>query len=99
MAVFKSTDNGELIITCNCGCEEGIHLKIDKTDYDDFAIWTYMSGNFYRDQNDSAWQVIKKKCKKIWAIIANKDYYYSDVLMNADEFKQFKEYINNIEAK
>lgn len=97
MAVLKSADNGEMIVTCNCGCDEGIHLRVYKNDWGEFSNLTYMNGNFYRDQNDSVWQVAKKKCKKIWAVIANKDYYYSDVIMNGDEFRQFKEYINSVE--
>lgn len=39
-----------------------------------------MNGDWYRDQNDSIFRIIGRKLKKIWAIIRNKDYYYSDVI-------------------
>ena len=53
---------------------------------------TYTNGNFYNEQG-SGW---RNKLKKIWAIIRNKDFYYSDVIMKKDEFIEFKDYINSI---
>ena len=35
-----------------------------------------------------------EKLKKIWAIICNKDFYYSDIVMTKEDFKEFKEWIN-----
>ena len=52
-----------------------------------------MNGNFYKDQYGML-GILKEKLKKIWAIIRNKDYYYSDVVMNGEDFNRFKEYIN-----
>lgn len=96
MAVMISEDKKDLIVTCKCGCQEAIHIKIDDEDKDSdyYAIQTYMNGNWYRDQGDRVLRTIGRKLKKIWAIIRNKDYYYSDVLMSREDFKKFKEYIN-----
>lgn len=33
MAVFKNFKDDELIVSCKCGCDKGIHLKIH--DYED----------------------------------------------------------------
>lgn len=30
MAVLKNFDGNELCVNCTCGCDEGIHIKIDK---------------------------------------------------------------------
>lgn len=30
MAVLRTEDGKELILTCRCGCDDGIHFKIDK---------------------------------------------------------------------
>lgn len=35
-----------------------------------------------------------EKLKKIWAIICNKDFYYSDIVLTKDDFKEFKEWVN-----
>lgn len=96
MAVMISDDKKELIVTCECGCEDAIHFRVDDTDkdYDCYAIQTYMNGNWYRDQNDTILRCIIRKLKKIWAIIRSKDFYYSEITMNRDDFQKYKEYIN-----
>ena len=77
MAVMKNFDGNEIYIDCYCGCNDGIRFRIDKTDPDLYCFTTYTNGNFYREQSDSIFRVIRKKMKKIWAIIRNKDFYYS----------------------
>lgn len=99
MAVFFNKAKDELIVNCNCGCEDTVHLRIDTNDYDYYAIWTYLNGNFYTDQNATVFKTIGKKLKKIWAIIRNKDYYYSDVVMNRAEFMELVDFINSAAPK
>ena len=96
MSTLKNKDNTELFIDCNCGCNEGIRFRIDKEDYDYYCFMTYTNGNFYRDQDETLWKVFYKKLKKIWAIIRNKDFYYAEIVMNKNEFEEFKEYINKL---
>jgi hypothetical protein len=97
MAVLKSKDGTELLVDCNCGCNDGVRLRIDNDDFDFYCFMSYINGSFYRDQNDTMWYVFLKKIKKILAIIRNKDFYYAEIIMNKNEFKEFKEYINSIE--
>lgn len=96
MAVLKNKDNTEFLVDCNCGCNDGVRFRIDKEDYDYYCFMSYTNGNFYRDQDETLWKVFCKKLKKIWAIIRNKDFYYAEIMMNKDEFNEFKEYINNL---
>ena len=94
MAILLDEENKELIITCDCGCEDACHIKIEKDDFtNDYALLSYMNGKFYND-TDSILDTIKRKCKKIWAIIRNKDYYYSDIIMTEEDYKKFKKYVN-----
>ena len=88
MALFKNFDGDELTISCNCGCDDGIHFKITDFGIDTFAFATFTNGNFYKDH------VLKNKLKKIWAIIRNKDFYYSEIVFSKNDFKQFKDWIN-----
>ena len=97
MAVLKNKDGQELYIDCNCGCNDGIRVSIHKDDFAYYCLWTYTNGNFYTEQCETVLKVIYKKLKKIWAIIRNKDFYYSDVKMTKDEFEEFRDYINSIE--
>ena len=97
MAVLKNKNGTELYIDCNCGCNDGIRIKIHKDDFDYYCFWTYTNGNFYTEQGETIFRTIRRKLEKIWAIIRNKDFYYSDVLMTKEEFNEFREYINSIE--
>ena len=90
MAILKNTKNDELIISCKCGCDEGIHLKIYQ-DEDEYSFMTFTNGNFYKEQGSA----FINKAKKIWAIIRNKDFYYSDICLSKREFNEFKKWINN----
>lgn len=92
MAVLKSKDNKELIISCKCGCDEGVHIKIDDS-CGDYAYQVFTNGNFYKEQY-GMFGVLKEKLKKILAIIRNKDYYYSDIIMSKEDFNEFKDWIN-----
>ena len=95
MAVFKSNDNNnELIVTCGCCCDESMRITIWHNHPDDYAFIGYLNGRFYSEQECGVLGTIKKKFKKIWAILMNKDYYYSDIRMNKAEFETFKEWIH-----
>lgn len=41
MAVFKNFKDDELIVNCECGCDEGIHFKIYDYKDGDYAFLTY----------------------------------------------------------
>ena len=89
MAVFKNFADNELIVSCKCGCDEGIHFKIQDYGDGDYAFLTYINGSFYSQQS-----TFSDKLRKIWAIIRNKDFYYSDIVLTKDDFKEFKEWVN-----
>lgn len=96
MAVMRSKDGNDLVVDCSCGCDNGIRIRVDKEDNDSYFFLSYTSGNFYRESSDKIWCVIYRKLKKIWYIIRNKDYHYSDICMSKDEFKEFQAYISSI---
>ena len=97
MAALKNKDGTELYIDCNCGCNEGIRFKVFKDNFGYYCFMSYTNGSFYVEQGNTVWGALCKKLEKIWAIIRNKDYYYSDVVMTKTEFEEFREYINAIE--
>lgn len=97
MSILISKDKKELIVSCNCGCNNGLRLKIDKEDPEYFCYTSYLNGNWYRDQDKKIRCVVWEKIKKIIAVIFNKDFCYSEVIMTKEDFKVFKEYINGID--
>ena len=98
-SVLKSADGKDLILTCNCGCGDAIHFRIDTEDPDYYFWMSYMNGNWYRDQNHSVCDVFRTKLKKIWRIIRNKDHHYSDIVMTPEDFEKFREYVNSMTNK
>lgn len=90
--IFKNQDGRELIVTCKCGEDEGLHIKIGRDDRN-YMYQYYLSGNFYSDQ-ECVIRAIVKKIKKIWAIIMNKDFYYAEIIMSKREFETYKEWLN-----
>ena len=104
LAVLKSADDKDLIVTCRCGCDEGVHIRIERDDpainidpeNDTLCYVTCLSSNWYRDQGKRIGYVIWDKLRKIWAIIRNKDFYYSEILMTRKDFETFREYINGV---
>lgn len=92
MAVLKTKDNSEMVVVCKCGCDEGIRIKID-TEFGDYAYMTYLSGNFYREQ-EGIFRCLCEKLKKICKIIINKDFYYSEIIMSKEDWEEYKKWIN-----
>ena len=101
MSVMMSGDRKELVVNCDCTakCDNTIHFRVDKEDNEDYMMMTYLSGNWYHDQDDTIFRVVGRKLRKIWAIIRNKDFYYSDVVMTDKDFAEFKEYVNQFGGK
>ena len=97
MSVMINKDGDAMVLDCSCGCNEGLKIRVDKYSEDNYSVISYTNGNFYRDQNDTVWHVIAKKLKKIWCIIRNKDYCYSEICMSRRDFEQFREYLLSIE--
>lgn len=94
---MTNKDRTESILTCKCGCDDGIRLAISKDDDNHFAYLSYFNGAFYQDQDDTILRVIRKKWNKIKAVLFNKDFYYAEIVMNRNDFEEFKEFVNNVE--
>ena len=94
MSVLMTNDKKELITTCNCGCDEGIRIKIYPEDNDTYSFMTYLKGHFYSEQDRTLLRVLFWKLKRIWKILIGKDFYYSEIIMTKYEYKEFKGYIN-----
>lgn len=79
--VFKK-DN-EIIVTCNCGCEEGFYIKKN-----DNLIWiSSISSNFYTNQNDLKY-IMKEKYSKLKKLYHNKNIYVGEIILKEKELKE-----------
>ena len=96
MAVMRNASGTDIMLDCRCGCDDGVRIRVDRDDPDYYCFMTYTNGEFYRAQGDTFWGVFCKKMKKIWAILRNKDYYYSEIVMSNIEFNTFREYLDQV---
>ena len=99
MAVLFNTERTEMIISCHCGCNEGYRFRIDKDKIgkeESYVFCSILNGNWYSDQNANFWTIWSKKLRKIWAVLANKDFYYSEVMMSKKDFEEFKQWVCEI---
>lgn len=92
MAVLNNKEKTECIVTCKCGCSEGIYFVVDKDDTDMYAIAILVGNGFYSETG--ILRSIKKKLQKIWEIICEKDRYLSEIIMTKEEFTEFKRFLN-----
>ena len=92
MSILESVEGKDLVLFCECGCDTGIHIKVDVDDNDLYSVLTYTNGAFYDSQRGVIGTIVNK-LKKIWDIIWNKDYYYSEVLLSKEDFQKVKEWI------
>lgn len=98
--VYKSTENDEFIVTCDCGCS-GLRFKMGVLDFgnnniEDREMYiSLVTSEFYNGQNN-IWLSFFEKCKRIWCVIANKEYYYAEVALTPTQWKDFKKAVNKI---
>lgn len=50
VAILMSKDKKELILSCDCGCDNGLHIRIDKDTSKYLCYISYISGDYYRNQ-------------------------------------------------
>lgn len=90
MATFKTSDNNQLIISCSCGCDEGLRVSIDNDNDEIYCYQTYLSGNWSKEQKG-----FLDKLKKIWRILINKDYFYSEICLSREDWEEYKKWVNS----
>ena len=95
MATFQTKDGDGLYLDCSCGCGEGLKVEV-RRDADLYVLLSYTSGNFYRAQ-ESGWRRFRKKLKKIFCILRNREYVYSEICMTRSDLEEFKAYVARIE--
>ena len=65
MSLLFTEDKKELIVTCNCGCEDAFHFVLDDMGDDYFSFLTFMKADFnteyYKgDPGDRFWLNARK---------------------------------------
>lgn len=90
MSVLKTSDNNQLIITCSCGCGDSLHIRIDNDNDESYYYLSYLNGNWYSEQKGFG-----SKLRKIWRILTNRDYCYSEICLTKENWEEYKKWINS----
>ena len=86
--ITYSRDDKKCVLSCKCGCGDSVQLVIEEDD-DLYFFQTLLDCAWNYEQRGWLWRF-----KKIWAILRNKDYHYSEICLNKEEFEEYKEWIN-----
>lgn len=70
---------------CKCGCSNGIKFETFK-DEEDVVYISFVTDMFYAIQ-DKFFKRLKEKIKRIWYVLANKEYTYFDIAVKKEELK------------
>lgn len=75
-----------IIVNCDCGCDEEIHIKKyrgDDNTPDDYYI-TISESKFYSKQ-DGIFRLIKRRLKSIWRAMLGKEYQLCEINITKDD--------------
>lgn len=78
-----------VIVNCNCGCEEEIHIKRFDDDNEEYYLSIHES-KFSSKQN-GLWRTFKERIKSIWRIIRGKEYLLCDIVLTKSELNELVE--------
>lgn len=95
MPALITKDKRELILDCKCGCDDAIKFIVDleDADHDIVMFTTFLTGKWFSNQETFKSKFVNK-VKRIWGVLRNKDYCYAEQVLTKEDFKIFKEYIN-----
>ena len=88
---MKDNNDKYCSLYCSCGCDEGVILKAEKDECLGYAF-SLVSDVYYIAQHSTIWR-FKEKCRRIWSIIRNKEYYYFNIWIDEEDIKEFKEFV------
>lgn len=99
MPAFITKDKKELILDCKCGCDDAMKFIVDLEDADSDIIMfaTFLTSKWYSKQKTLRYR-FADKVKRIWKVLRNKDYCYAEQVLTKEDFKTFKEYINQFDV-
>lgn len=89
--IFYNNEKDECILSCHCGCGDSVQISVEHKGLgDNYCFVSFLDSAWNFEQQGWFWRF-----KKIWMILRNKDYYYSDICMTKAEFEEFKKWINS----
>lgn len=100
--IYKSLNNSvkDFVVTCNCGCQEGMEFRFVKENIKDNNYQEYyieFCTSKWDTEQDHGLNRFVYVLKKIWSIIRGKDFYYSEIILTPKQWQQFRKCINGVD--
>lgn len=95
MAVLTNKRKNEIVVTCSCGCKNGVHPEIRKDENETTAFLSLVSDKFFSEQG-GFFSRLAEKLRRILCILLNKEYSYFEVCLNETDLREFKEFVSSL---
>lgn len=96
MVLCSKDGKKHLYIDCYCGCDSGLRIRVDTLEHSDIYCFLSCTNSSWHTEQIGCWKALTTKLRKIWAIIRNKDYVYSEICLTKQEFEDFKVFLNEL---
>lgn len=90
---LKNKDENYCGLYCSCGCEDAVTFKVEK---DKNSVYVSLVSDGFYSHAMTGWARFKEKCKRIWYILRNKEYYYFSICLDGEDIKEFKKFVAKI---
>jgi len=103
--IYSELNTKNFIVNCHCGCQDGLEFRFEREDdsvkgHEDKGVTYYyisVCTSKWDAEQDHGFARFKYNLRKIWSILCGKDFYYSELVLTPEEWKQFKEKVNEVE--
>lgn len=93
--VYKTENCNSLIVNCSCRCGDGLEFTI--SNFNNVAeVWMTQTTYSWNTENTTFWNRFKLKLKRLWSVLCNREYYYTEIILSKDDFSTFVEYVNEM---
>jgi len=91
--IYTNKDNSELIVSCDCGCGDGLLWKANRFDEEGEQYFVSLTEHgWYAKQTGR----IKPYFRRIWKALCGKEYYLTELIMTKSEVEDLSEFLHQL---
>ena len=94
--IMTNKEKDTVALYCSCGLDEGVLLKVDKYDNDIDGIEISLVSDIFYLNHYAKINHFKEKLKRIRNILKGEERYYFNIYVDAEDIKEFKEFVAQI---
>jgi hypothetical protein len=94
--VFTNKKEDELIVTCKCGCGEGLHWQAGTWDDEGEEYYISLVESSWYDKQDSR---LKSYIKRLWKALRGKEYHFTELILKKDDVEEFAMFLGKLTSR